>query len=207
MGAHRISWISVIGIGAMKRFLVGAQLLLVSSSVVLASSWVEEDAAVKSCFAAMDRDPLLQNVNAKFARREPSPGQLADASVPTAEEQDQLRLRIRKTRPCREMRLAAVQIHRPALKPAYAILYYQSDQVFDYLGQRFISYGTANRLAGEALNAFRQRELAYLSATDDGARRALAAAWEESLQRAHSYPPPDSGPRVCGWADLNVVCD
>lgn len=177
------------------------------SSVALAVSWTEDDAAVGACFMAMDRDPALQNVNAKFARREPSAAQFADASVATMEEQDELRLRTRKTKRCRELRLAAVRMHRALLEPSYRILYYQSDQIFDYLGQQFVSYGMANRLENDALGAFRRREASYLAANDNGARKALAAAWEEALQRAHSNPPPDGGPRVCRWAELNIACD
>lgn len=170
-----------------------------------AATWARDDAAVAACFAAMDADPALARVNAKFARRDPTPAQLADTTVATEAEADELRLRIAKTRPCRDMRLAAVHAHRRSLEPAYKTLYYQSDQVFDYLTQGFITYGTANRLAAQALAAFKTREAAYLK-SNRAKRIARAAAWEEALQRAHSNPPPDGGPRDCSWEALNLTC-
>lgn len=153
----------------------------------------------------MDRDPALAVVNAKFARRNPTASQLADESVASEEEAAALRLRVQKTRPCRELRLAAVKAHHPLLEPAYATLYYQADQVFDYLQQGAISYGMANRLSAEALELFQARERAYLAAPADE-RLALADVWREQLQRAHSNPA-QLPPRACSWQGLNIACE
>jgi hypothetical protein len=152
----------------------------------------------------MDRDPALAVVNAKFARRNPSPAQLGDQSCANEDEAAALRLRVRKTRPCRELRLAAVKAHHPLLEPAYATLYYQADQVFDYLQQGAISYGAANRLSAQALALFQARERAYVAAPADE-RVALADVWREELQRGHSNPPPPPS-RACSWQGLNIVC-
>ena len=171
-----------------------------------AATWAQDDVAIAACFTAMDQDPALQTVNAKFARRDPTPAQLGDRAVATIAESDALRLRIQKTKPCRELRLAAVRAHRPQIEPAYEILYYQSDQVFDYLSQGLINYGMANTLARDALGAFKARESLY-TAADDKARAPLVESWSELLQRAHSNPPPDTGPRTCTWVDVNITCD
>ena len=109
------------------------------------SAWKADDANVAGCFAAMDRAPELQAVNAKFARRDPTPAQLADASTATEAEADMLRLRVKKTKPCRELRLSAVRASYPLLEPAYKTLYYQADQVFEYLTEGWITFGEANR--------------------------------------------------------------
>ncbi|MBP6014410.1 MAG: hypothetical protein KBA31_19435 [Alphaproteobacteria bacterium] len=177
------------------------------AAMALAGTWAEDDAAVMACFAAMDREPALAVVNPRFARRDPTAAQLADAGMPSEAEAAALRLRVQKTRPCREKRLAAVRAHHLLLEPAYATLYYQSDQVFDYLTQDFVTYGTANHLARDALVAFRAREAAYFGARDEVERAALSEGWSEALQRAHSYPPPDSGPRSCAWQGPNIVCE
>lgn len=184
-------------------FGIVALLPLVTSSH--ASAWAEDDAKIAACFAAMDRDPALAVVNAKFARREPSAAQLSDQSFASEAEAEALRLRVAKTRPCRTLRLEAVRVHHPLLEPAYATLYYQADQVFDYLTQGFVSYGAANRLAFEALTAFRAREQGYFAATTESARQALSLEWSENLQRAHSNPPPSS-PVHCAWGGLNLWC-
>lgn len=184
--------------------LVFVFLLLALATSTNAATWAEAEAEIAACFQTMDRDPALAVVNAKFARRDPTALQLADESFVTEDEAAALRLRMRKTRPCRELRLAAVRAHHPSLEPAYATLYYQADQVFDYLQQGAISYGAANRLSAEALDLFRARERAYLAASADE-RIALADVWNDELQRGHSNPPPPPGFR-CAWADLNIVC-
>lgn len=154
----------------------------------------------------MDRDPALSMVNAKFARRDPTPAQLADASVPTAEEGEALRLRSRKTNPCRELRLSAVRKFHPHLAPAYVTLYYQTDQVFSYLADALITYGSANRLSLEAFTLFEHRSKAYFAA-DPAEQAALANVWDEALQRAHSDPPPSGVlPATCEWRELNLAC-
>lgn len=162
-------------------------------------------AKVAACFEAMDRDPALAIVNAKFARQSPTPAQIIDKSVPSEDEAKALRLRVKTTRPCREMRLAAVQAHHPDLEPAYRTLYYQADQVFDYLQQRAIDYGTANRLSAAALTTFRQREQSYFARTP-AERAKLAQEWTNGLARGHSNPPPPSPDLVCEWEDLNILC-
>lgn len=169
-------------------------------------SWEGAEKEIAACFAAMDRDPALTVVNGKFARRNPTAVQLADRAVPTEAEADALRARVRKTRPCRELRLAAVNAHHPMLEPAYATLYYQADQVFDYLQQRAITYGTANRLSADALDLFRARERAYFAAPETE-RAALADVWRDQLQRGHSNPPPYNPQSKCAWSDLNIACD
>lgn len=176
------------------------------AAMASAETWAEDDAAVIACFAAMDREPALAVVNARFARREPTAAQLADAGMPSEAEAAALRLRVQTTRPCRERRLGAVRAHHPMLEPAYATLYYQSDQVFDYLTQGFVTYGTANHLARDALVAFRGREAAYFGARGEAERAALSESWSDSLQRAHSNPPPGNGPRRCIWEALNIAC-
>jgi hypothetical protein len=169
-----------------------------------AATWAEAEAEIAACFQAMDRDPALTVVNAKFARRNPSAAQLADQSFVSADEAGALRLRVQKTRPCRELRLAAVKAHHPLLDPAYATLYYQADQVFDYLQQGAVTYGAANRLSAEALDLFQARERAYLAAPADE-RVALAEVWRDELQRGHSNPPPPPS-QSCSWQGLNIAC-
>lgn len=167
-------------------------------------AWQQAEAKIATCFQTMDRNADLAVVNAKFARRNPTPAQLADKSVPTDAEAAALRLRVQKTKPCREMRLAAVRAHRPLLEPAYATLYYQADQVFDYLQQQAITYGTANKLNAEALLLFEARREQYDRASDKE-KTALAELWTATLQRGHSKPPPEPY-RQCEWEDLNIVC-
>ena len=119
-----------------------------------------------------------------------------------------MRLRIRKTRPCRDLRLAAVKSDRPLLEPAYTTLYYQADQVFEYLIEGSVSYGVANQLAGESLAAFERRSNDYSKAGSDYARRARAAQWLDTLQRAHSDPPPSAEYRdKCHWREINIACE
>lgn len=168
-------------------------------------TWDQAEAEIAECFSAMDADPALSVVNAKFARRNPTQAQLADAAVPSEGEAEALRLRVKKTRPCRGLRLAAVNTYHPTLEPAYATLYYQTDQVFDYLQQRTITYGTANRLSAESLDLFRARERAYFAAPE-AERAALADVWRDQLQRGHSNPPPYDPQAKCAWSDLNIAC-
>lgn len=184
--------------------------LILSLMFALAGSvgntdWQTSQTNVAACFAAMDREPALAIVNAKFARQSPTPSQLTDKSVPSEDEAEALRLRVKKTRPCREMRLAAVQEIHPKLEPAYQTLYYQADQVFDYLQQRAIDYGTANRLSASALALFREREALYFKGAA-AQRSALAEQWEDQLSRGHSNPPPPSPEFVCEWEELNILC-
>jgi hypothetical protein len=169
------------------------------------ASWEEAEAQIAACFTAMDRDPALAVVNAKFARRDPTAAQLADRSLATTDEAEALRLRIRKTRPCRELRLAAVRAFHPLLEPAYTALYYQADQVFAYLIDRSLTYGSANRLAAESLALFQERSRAYFEGSETE-RRAVSETWGEQLQRAHSNPPPPAGDNDCRWVELNLVC-
>lgn len=169
-------------------------------------SWEGAEAEIAACFAAMDQDPALTVVNAKFARRDPSDAQRADTTVATAAEADALRARGRKTRPCRDLRLAAVNAFHPNLEPAYATLYYQTDQVFQYLTNGWIPYGSANRLSLESLTLFQHRSKAYFAA-GEAERQALANVWSEALQRAHSNPPPGELKTTCAWQDLNLACD
>jgi len=182
-----------------------AALLLTSNAYGDASAARGDEAAIAACFATMDRAPELQPVNKKFARRDPSADQLADTSVASEAEADLLRLRVAKTKPCRELRLNAIRAHEPLLEAAYATLYYQADQVFEYLMQGWISFGEANRLSRLALLAFEARQNAYRSAGSDSARLTLSASWSEVLQRAHSNPPP-GGLVICAWEDVNLAC-
>lgn len=163
------------------------------------------ESEIAACFEAMDKDPALQTVNRKFARRVPTAEQLADASVPTDAETDDLRLRVAKTRPCRELRLSAVQKHQALLEPAYRILYYKADQLFGYLIHQLITYGEANRLASASLQEFQGRQRVFSEASETE-RRSLSEAWEEALQRSHSNPPPYKTPAKCEWADTVLEC-
>lgn len=176
-----------------------------SECAASAGSMTAAEKEIAACFEAMDKDPALQTVNRKFARRAPTAEQLADASVPTDAEADDLRQRVAKTRPCRELRLAAVQKHQPLLEPAYRILYYKADQVFAYLIQQLIAYGEANRLASASLQEFQGRQKAFLQASE-AERHALSETWEEALQRSHSNPPPYKTPAKCEWADTVLEC-
>ena len=188
----------------MRRFLFIAA--LAAASAAQAAPWEEDEKAIATCFAAMDRDPALAAVNAKFARRDPTPAQRTDKSVVTPAEAEALKARAAKTRPCRALRLDAVRRHHPHLEPAYAILYYQADQVFQYLREGLITYGTANTLSADAFAAFKARETAYFAAPDEAQRSALANGWSEALQRAHSNPPPWNVPATCVWEELNIAC-
>ncbi len=169
-----------------------------------ASTWTEDEADIAACFRRMDLTPELATVNAKFPRRDPTAAQLADGMFASADDAVALRLRAVKTRPCRALRLAAVERHHPPLAPAYQALYYQTDQLFDYLQQGAIAYGMANRLAAEAFAQFKAREAAYFTA-DARARDALARDWRDELERAHSNPPQPRS-RACAWLELNIVC-
>ncbi len=151
----------------------------------------------------MDADPALAAVNAKYVRRNPTPVQLADKTFATAAEGDALRLRMQKTQPCRELRLAAVAEFRRLETPSYRTLYYQADQVIAYLADGWISYGTANRLALDSFQAFEQRGNALGRAADPAV---LSNDWDEALQRGHSNPPPDRRVVSCVWEDLNLAC-
>lgn len=181
--------------------------LLAAAPVATAATWEEAEAKIADCFTSMDQDPALSLVNAKFARRDPTPAQIADQSFASAEEADALRLRVRKTRPCRTLRLEAVAAHHPLLEPAYATLYYQADQVLEYLTNGWMSYGNANRLSHDALVMFRARGELYQRTPSDGERRALSQAWSEYLQLAHSNPPPDGRRAKCKWQALNIFCE
>lgn len=189
----------------MRTLLVIGAALLVTSPARGGATRDGDEAAIAACFEAMDRAPELQSVNKKFARRNPTAEQLADASVASELEADMLRLRIVKTRPCRELRLDAVRRHDPLLEPAYKTLYYQADQVFEYLSEDWINFGEANRLSRLALVAFEARQSAYRAAASDAARRELSQAWSEQLQRAHANPPPD-GLVTCAWEEDNLAC-
>lgn len=167
-------------------------------------AWMKADARISACFKAMDQDPQLARVNAKFARHDPTPSQLADHAVPTDAEAAELRLRVERTAPCRMMRLAAVRDNRPLLEPAYVVLYYQADQVFSYLQQQAISYGTANQLSAQSLEMYRTRERDYATATN-AERTAAAEALRDQLQAGHSALPPTPALR-CVWDGLNVAC-
>ena len=169
-----------------------------------AAAWNAAEVEIARCFDAMDRDSALQIVNAKYARRNPTPAQLADLSFANEAEADALRLRLQKTRPCREQRLTAVATFRPLLEPSYRTLYYQADQVIAYLADGWIGYGEANRLALESFRAFEQRSEALTKASDQAA---LSNAWDEALQRAHSNPPPDKRVKSCRWEELNLACE
>lgn len=166
--------------------------------------WLKAEASISACFSSMDDDPQLARVNAKFARRDPTPAQLADRAVPTEAEAAELRLRVERTAPCRALRLAAVRENRPLMEPAYAVLYYQADQVFSYLQSQAITYGTANRLSAASLESFRHRERTYLG-TGNAERTAAADALREQLEAGHSTPPPTPD-RSCVWQGLNVDC-
>lgn len=177
-----------------------------AATAAQASTWEEDEKAIAACFAAMDRDPALAVVNAKFARRDPTLAQRTDKSVATPAEAEALRARAAKTRPCRELRLDAVRRHHPHLEPAYAILYYQTDQVFQYLREGLVTYGTANTLSADAFAEFKVRETAYFAAPDEAQRSTRANEWSEELQRAHSNPPPWNVPAACAWEELNIAC-
>jgi hypothetical protein len=178
--------------------------LVAALAAAQAGTWAEDETEIAACFRTMDQAPELAVVNAKFARRDPTAAQLSDPTFASADEAAALRLRVRMTRPCRALRLEALARHHPALAPAYAALYYQADQVFNYLQQGAIAYGTANRLSAAAFTQFKTREVAYFAASPE-AREALAGAWRDELQLAHSNPPPERT-QDCLWAGLNIVC-
>jgi hypothetical protein len=169
-----------------------------------AETWDAAEADIARCFDAMDRDPALGRVNAKYARRNPTEAQLADPSFVSEAEAAALRLRVAKTRSCRDVRLDAVARFRPLLDPSYRILYYQADQVMSYLTEGLIGYGLANRLALESFRAFEARGDAFAKTADQAA---LSETWAEMLQRAHSNPPPDRPVKSCHWEDLNLACE
>jgi len=169
------------------------------------SNWEAAEQETAACFEAMDKVPALQVVNHRFARRDPTAEQLADEALADEDEVDQLRLRVAKTKPCRELRVAAVQQYHPLLEPAYRILYYKADQVFGYLIQQLVTFGEANRLAQQSLEEFVGRQQAYFAASE-GERRTMSEDWDEALQRSHSNPPPDRVPASCEWADIVLLC-
>ncbi|MEQ1865005.1 MAG: hypothetical protein ABL996_10165 [Micropepsaceae bacterium] len=170
------------------------------------STWKADDEKIAACFASMDRMPELQPINTKFARRDPTADQLADRSIATDAESSLLRLRVEKTRPCRELRLAAVRKSFPLLEPAYKTLYYQTDQVFEYLTNGWITFGEANRLSSKALAEFSARQKAFFDAKSEKRRQELSIDWDESLQRSHSNPPPARGTVNCLWVSTNLAC-
>lgn len=158
-----------------------------------------------ACFKTIADDPRLAHVNAKLAYGRPSPAQLKDKSVPTARDAEAIRVRSAAMKRCREMVLADVRKKQPSLAPSLEILFYQNDQVLDYLQQQAISYGTANALNHWALEALAARRRVYDS-TRGPNRLVLAEQWRAQLQRGHSNPPPTPD-RVCRWEGINIACE
>ena len=121
----------------MKQFITVAPPLaiaiLLQGCLTREDDWHNAEAGIAACFKAMDEDPGLAQVNAKYARRDPTPSQLSDRAIPSDAESAALRRRVEVTGPCRTLRLAAVRDNHPLLEPAYTALYYQADQVFSYL--------------------------------------------------------------------------
>lgn len=157
------------------------------------------------CYQAIDDAARFRSVTAKFPRARSTSAQLAIASVPSDEEAESLRALSRETKVCRDEEIAEVEGRNPLLEPAYRIVYYQRDQVADYLQQGAITYGTANRLNGEARAAFDARVKSHRIAGSDK-RAELAELWREQLQRGHSNPPQEPS-RVCAWEELNILCE
>jgi hypothetical protein len=181
-----------------------ATLFAAPAGAAQAATWEAAESEIARCFTTMDEDPALARVNAKYARRNPTEAQLADPTFVGEADAVALRLRVAKTRPCRDLRLDAVAKFRPLLDPSYRVLYYQADQVMSYLTEGWISYGLANRLALESFRAFEARGDAFAKTADQAA---LSETWAEALQRAHSNPPPDRPVKTCRWEDLNLACE
>jgi len=168
--------------------------------------WKAEDVNIAQCFAAMDHDPALASVNSKYARRDPTAAQLADTHVATDEETNRLKSRIAKTAPCREMRIKAVSRHYPSLMPSYRILYFQADQIFEYLMNKWITYGEANRLSQLSQQQFKDREAAYFRAATEQERPTLSKSWSDAFIRVRVKAPPDGVAATCAWVDLALSC-
>ncbi len=168
--------------------------------------WKSAEVEINACFEAMDRDPALAVVNAKYARRDPTPEQLANQGVATDQEADQFRARVAKTRPCRDMRLDAVKRFYPLLEPSYRILYYQADQLFEYLSGKWITYGEANRLSRISQLKATGRQRDFFEARDAKSQLDMSKDWNEQLQRAHADPPPTHAAATCEWSDLGLAC-
>ena len=167
--------------------------------------WKSAEVEINACFEAMDRDPLLA-VNAKYARRDPTLEQLAYQGVATDQEADQLRARVAKTKPCRDMRLDAVKRFYPLLEPSYRILYFQADQLFEYLSEKWITYGEANRLSKISQLKATGRLSGFFDALDAKSQLDMSKAWDEQLQRAHANSPPTHSAATCEWSDLVLAC-
>ena len=168
--------------------------------------WKAADGLIAVCFSEVDNDPPLAAVNGKYPRRDPSAAQLADKSVATDDEADRLKLRMDTVARCRAMRIEAVSRYYPSLLPAYDILYYQADQLFDYLRRKWITYGEANRLSKISQAQFKERESAYFSAVTAQDRLALSKGWSDMLGRVRHDRPPAPTPATCDWVDLALVC-
>jgi hypothetical protein len=199
--------------GTMRSCLVTAAFVFSLTGVASAAppadqgaAWRTAEAKFTACFEGVGSDPIFAAVNAKFALRSPAPAQFLDKRVPDEGEAETLRLRTNALRACREMRRAAVRMHHPDLEPAYQMLDYQADQVSDYLLQRAIDYGTANRLSETAQFNFNLRALFFHHGTADE-RATLAQQWRDSLARAHSNPAPTGPDFVCDWHALNIRCE
>jgi hypothetical protein len=143
--------------------------------------WTEADTRIAACFSSVDKDSAIAIVNGKYPRRDPSLAQLNDKSVSTDKEADQLKVRMGMVARCRAMRIEAVSRFYPSLMPSYRILYFQADQLFEYLRQKWITYGEANRLSKLSQSQFRDRESAYFSLSIEQDRLALSKSWSNML--------------------------
>jgi len=168
--------------------------------------WKAADARIAACFEAADNDPRLAVVNGKYPRRDPSAAQLADTSVMTDQEADQLKVRIDQVARCRGMRIEAVGRIYPSLLASYGILYFQADQLYEYLTQKWITYGEANRLSKLSQARFRERESAYFAAATEQERQTLASEWSAAMQGLRYDSPPERPPVTCDWVKAALLC-
>lgn len=183
---------------------IAAMLSLVACDEPQDPAWNAVEARVKVCRDSAMTDPVLREASRRLSFGEPSPAQRADRSFPTGPESTLVARLHGRVASCWKLRQDAAPALRPLMQYAYIAHDYQAGQVLNYLFDRAISYGQANRLLAEAAAALRTRERAYLAHSHEARQRA-SYNLDQTLQRAHRAPTPLPG-MTCEWEELNLAC-
>jgi hypothetical protein len=186
--------------------IIAAMLSLVACAEPQDPAWNAVEARVKVCREAAVTDPALREASRRLSFVEPSPAQRADRGFPNESEGVLLARLHGRIATCWKLRQDAAPALRPLMQYAYTAHAYQAGQVINYLVDRAISFGEANRLlaeAAEAAEALRTRERAYLTHSHEARQRA-SYNLDQSLQRAHRAPTPLPG-MTCEWEELSLA--
>ncbi|MCE9523318.1 MAG: hypothetical protein K8S25_12925 [Alphaproteobacteria bacterium] len=171
------------------------------------SDWEEARDKASACFAAIDKDPSLAEINARSVRSKPTLAQLADDTYPTDSDIEQLRRREDAGRVCRDIYLTATQKEYPSLGSALALRYYQTDLVLLQLLEHRITFANANRLAQQAYLQYRLHADMYFEIQSDRQRQAMADSLD-SFQKQLNEGAKPTGPRpvTCAWMGPMLKC-